>query len=123
MSASQHGQNLDIRVERLDHCTVLHLVGDFDFHGTPSFYANVEGLWTTEGGPRLVIDLAGLNFCDSAGLGALVYVFNQIASAEGRFILVAVPHHLQRRLRISGLNDHFESRDTVEQAVLEVGAA
>ncbi|GAA3790505.1 STAS domain-containing protein [Sphaerisporangium flaviroseum] len=123
MSASQHGQNLDIRVERLENCTVLYLAGDLDFHGTPGFYANVDGLWTPDGAPRLVIDLARLTFCDSAGLGALVYVFNQIAAAQGRFILVAVPDYLQRRLRISGLNNHFESRDTVEQAVQEAGAA
>ncbi|WP_424528145.1 STAS domain-containing protein [Sphaerisporangium viridialbum] len=123
MSASQHGQSLDIRVERLDECTVLHLAGDLDFHGTPIFNAHIDGVWSGEQGPRVIIDLAGLKFCDSAGLGSLVYVFNQITSAKGRLILVAVPDYLRRRLRISGLDNHFESLDTIEQAVLEVGPA
>jgi anti-sigma B factor antagonist len=123
MSASQHGKNLNIRVERLDHCVVLHLTGDLDFHGTPIFYAHVDSERTAGGGPSLIVDLAELQFCDSAGLGALVYVFNQITSGKGRLILVAVPEYLWRRLRISGLAGLFESRDTVEQAVLEVGAA
>ncbi|MFC4591477.1 STAS domain-containing protein [Sphaerisporangium corydalis] len=123
MSASQHGHNFDIRVERLDGCTVLTLVGEMDFHGTPAFYAQIDGLWTPGGAPRLILELAELIFCDSAGLGALVYVFNQVTSAGGRLILVAVPDHLRRRLRISGLDNHFEFGESVEQAVLALGAA
>ena len=121
MPPPQHGEELDIRVERLDHCSVLHVVGELDFHGTPAFYAHVDGAWMTEG-PRLVIDLAELKFCDSAGLGALVYVYNQVTSAKGRLLIVAVPDHLSRRLRISGLDTLFQVRDTVEEAVLELEA-
>jgi anti-anti-sigma factor len=99
------------------------LVGELDYQGTPAFYAHIDAAWTAEGGPRLVIDLGELKFCDSAGLGALVYVFNQTTSAKGRLMLVAVPDHLRRRLRISGLDSLFDSRDTVDQAVLELGAA
>ncbi|WP_181871231.1 STAS domain-containing protein [Sphaerisporangium album] len=112
---------MEIRVERLEHCTVLRVLGELDFQGTPMFYAHIDGAWASDqGGPRLVIDLHEMRFCDSAGLGALVYAFNQVTSAKGRLLLAAVPVHLRRRMRISGLERHLESRETVEQAVNEL---
>ncbi|WP_311772305.1 STAS domain-containing protein [Sphaerisporangium siamense] len=121
MPASQHGPHVEIRVERLEHCTVLSVVGEFDFEATPMFYAHIDGAWPSDQeGPRVVIDLHEVRFCDSAGLGALVYAFNQVTSAKGRLLLAAVPPHLRRRMRISGLERHLQSRETVEQAVKEL---
>ncbi|MEU9887894.1 STAS domain-containing protein [Sphaerisporangium sp. NPDC051011] len=56
----------------------------------------------------------------SAGLGALVYAFDQVTSAKGRLLLAAVPVHLRRRMRISGLERHLEPRETLDEAVNEL---
>ncbi|WP_203993833.1 STAS domain-containing protein [Sphaerisporangium rufum] len=112
---------MDIRVERQDHCTVLHVTGDLDFHGTPLFYTRVDGVGTA-GSPCMVLELSGVRFCDSAGLGALVYAFNRMKAANGRLVLVAVPQSLRRRLRISGLESHFAFRDTVQEVLPEAGS-
>ncbi|MDH2426585.1 STAS domain-containing protein [Sphaerisporangium sp. TRM90804] len=123
MSASQHGQNVEIIDEQLEDCTVLHVGGELDFRGTPVLYAHVERVWGDGAALRLVIDLAGIRFCDSAGLGALVHIFNKAKNAGGRLVLVAIPDHLRRRMRISGLESHFEFHDTIEEAVVAVRAA
>ncbi|WP_250564065.1 STAS domain-containing protein [Sphaerisporangium fuscum] len=118
MPASQHGRDLEIRVERHDEHIVLRVAGELDFHDVPAFYAHLDQAWISPGGgPRVIVDLAGLTFCDSAGLGALIYAYNQVTAANGRFVLVAVPDNLRRRMRMSGLDRHLECRDTIDQAV------
>lgn len=72
-----------------------------------------------EPGRRLVIDLAGLEFLDSFGLGVLVGGLRRARAGGGRLVLAATPARIAHVLAITGLDTVFELSASVA-AVVEV---
>ncbi|MGW6275481.1 STAS domain-containing protein [Streptomyces sp. NPDC055060] len=58
-------------------------------------------------GQLLVLDLAGLEFCDSSGISALLTARNLAIERDGTIALAAVPANTARILRIVGLDRVF----------------
>jgi anti-anti-sigma factor len=61
------------------------------------------------GCPRLVVDVAGLTFCDSSGLSALLRASEHASSAGGSVTLVGIRPQLSRILQITDLDRQFEA--------------
>lgn len=55
--------------------------------------------------PRVLLDLAGVTFCDSQGLGTLVVLSRRSMMAHSCLVLVNVGAFLLRVLDITGLRD------------------
>jgi len=53
--------------------------------------------------PRVVLDMAGITFCDSQGLGTLVVMSRKASMAQSYLVLTNVGDFLQRVLDITGL--------------------
>jgi anti-sigma B factor antagonist len=64
----------------------------------------------------LVLVLTGLAFADSSGLGVLVGAYKRAKVRGGAVALVESPEHLQRVLRITGLDTLLPAFDTLEAA-------
>lgn len=85
---------------------VLDVHGDLDFHTVPEFRRTLEGLALLPG-QRLVLNLAGLRFCDSSGITAFLVARNLATTARADVALAAVPETTFRVLRIVGLDQVF----------------
>ncbi|MEW2359682.1 STAS domain-containing protein [Spirillospora sp. NPDC029432] len=72
---------------------------------------------------NLVVDFAGVAFCDAAGLGALVAAHNRAAAAGGGVRLAGVRPPQRRLLRVTGLHRVFGLYDGVEDALAAAAAA
>lgn len=85
---------------------VLEITGDLDHESAPLLRRAVEdlGLGT---GQLLVLDLAGLEFCDSSGITALLAARNLATGVDAGIALAAVPANTARILRIVGLDRVF----------------
>jgi len=68
-------------------------------------------------GPRLVVDLSGLTFIDTTGLGVLVRLLAQVRDRDGSMALVAPDGQVLRRLRRTNLAPLFPIYDTLSQAL------
>lgn len=86
----------------------LVLTGDFDVATAPGLRAaGARAVEKVGAGGTLSIDMAGVTFIDSSGLGALVAIHNAARSAEASVVLVAVPAPIARLLSLTGLDDTF----------------
>ncbi|MET8100536.1 STAS domain-containing protein [Streptomyces sp. NPDC005236] len=82
---------------------VLEIFGDLDYVNAPQLLARLTAL-TLQPGQRLVLDLGGMDFCDSSGISAMIAAHNLAHAAHANIALAAVPAHTQRVLRIVGLD-------------------
>lgn len=81
----------------------LQLAGELDAHTAPALQAALE--LATE--PRVVVDMAAVEFVDSSGLRVLIQSHQQ-AEAAGRALVLAQPSESVRRLlEISGLEGYL----------------
>ncbi|MHA6763966.1 STAS domain-containing protein [Streptacidiphilus sp. PAMC 29251] len=94
---------------------VLHVSGALDFEHAPRLRARVEGLDLSPG-QNLVIDLSGLDFCDSTGITALLAARQYAQAAGADVILAAVPADTLRILTIVGLHHVFTIHPASETA-------
>ncbi|MET9855573.1 STAS domain-containing protein [Streptomyces sp. NPDC006450] len=85
---------------------VLGITGDLDY-ATASGLCEAVGRLALAPGQLLVLDLAGLEFCDSSGITALVGALNLATEQGAGIALAAVPANTSRILRIVGLDRVF----------------
>ncbi|MCE0768340.1 STAS domain-containing protein [Pseudonocardia kujensis] len=106
-------QPLRVRAQAEAAQVTLVLVGDLTFGTAPSLEERVRAV-AEEAGPDLpadlVIDVAGLDFCDSAGLAALIGLQRRAARRGGTVTLAGASGTLQRVLRVTGAEILFTLR-------------
>jgi anti-sigma B factor antagonist len=67
--------------------------------------------------PHLVIDLSEITFCDAGGLTALLATARRAELLGGELVLASPTPHLQKLLRLTGLDTVFCTYPTVPAAV------
>jgi len=93
---------LDIAVERTPDEVVLHLAGEIDVLTVTSLSTIVNEV-LADPPARIVLDMAGITFCDSQGLGTLVVLSRKAQHARVVLALTNVGDFLMRVLDITGL--------------------
>ncbi len=93
---------LSVAVRREAGEVVVHLVGEIDVSTASKLATSVGGL-LAEGSGRVVLDMGGVTFCDSQGLGTLVVLSRRARMMGTALVLVNVGDFLLRVLDITGL--------------------
>ena len=93
---------LSITVQRMPDEVTYHLAGEIDVLtvGKLSTLVNDELI---EPPARIVLDMSGVTFCDSQGLGTLVVLSRKAQHARSVLALANVGDFLMRVLEITGL--------------------
>jgi anti-sigma B factor antagonist len=94
---------LSIAVERAPDEVVFHLAGEIDVLTVAKLSTLVNGVLADEPPSRIVLDMAGVTFCDSQGLGTLVVLSRKAQHAQAVLALGNVGDFLLRVLDITGL--------------------
>jgi anti-sigma B factor antagonist len=95
--------HVDTSFEGSSVCLMLN--GELTYGTIPVFDEHVAQVlkpYAGRPGPRLVVDVHGLQFCDSVGLSALIGAQRRTEEGDGRMVLRGVHGMLERVLRITG---------------------
>jgi anti-sigma B factor antagonist len=95
---------------------VLTLRGSLDIDTAPALKANLNRL-VEQPAPRVIVDLAGLDFCDSMGVGVLVTAHSRAVERGGWVRLAAPSSFLRRLLDTLGLTPHLSLHADVPSAL------
>jgi anti-sigma B factor antagonist len=120
------GAELDIQITDAGGYLIVRVVGDLDLESAPALTAALKARI----GPRpIVLDLGGVEFMDSTGLGVLVGAHKETAAHGGALVLAAASPRVQKIFKVTKLHKVFALHETVDEAVeslaghLEVEAA
>ena len=75
-----------------------------------------------EGAHNIILDLAGVSYVDSSGLGSMVAGYNAVKTQGGAVGLVNVPKRLEDLLSMSGLTAVLRIFPTKEEAARHFAA-
>jgi anti-anti-sigma factor len=104
--------DLSISVHRTGGEAVVTLVGEIDMSTVQRLAKVVDEMLVTDVPPRIVLDLSGVTFCDSQGLGTLVVLSRKATLAQSYLILTNVGDFLLRVLDITGLRGALAIQDS-----------
>lgn len=82
---------------------VVAAVGDLDVATAPDLWRNLEEL-TQEPGADITIDVRGVDFVDSTGLGSLVRLAKEARRNGGGVSLSGPSEHVRKLLAITALD-------------------
>lgn len=96
-----------------DHRLVVHVGGEMDIDRAPMLRNALHAaILQPEGPGDIVVDLAGLSFCDSSGLIAFIEA-QRTAAENGRRIVLRDPQpQIRRLLSMTGADSLFPITDT-----------
>ena len=73
----------------------------------------------SEAAPWLILDLAGLTFCDSTGLAELLWILHRSEETGTRLVLAGVTRTLRHMMATTGLLPYFTMYASVDDALKE----
>jgi anti-sigma B factor antagonist len=99
---------LQVAREDAEGVAVVAVHGELDIENAAALkQALVEAIGEHRG-RRIVVDLEGLEFIDSVGLGILIGGLKRARSSDGDLVLVATGRNVLRVLELTGLVRVFE---------------
>jgi anti-sigma B factor antagonist len=97
--------------------TIVAVAGDLVSGEPEAAFAKAVARLLEQGHVQLLVDLQGLKFLDSSGLGALVRAYTGSKKAGGQAKLVHVGPHARKLLQMTRLDTLFEIHDDMPRAV------
>lgn len=95
---------------------VIEVGGEIDVYTAPRLREKIVEL-VNAGHHHLIVDMEGVDFLDSTGLGVLVGGLKRVRGQEGTLRIVCTQERLLKIFRITGLTKVFPIHDSVEEAI------
>jgi anti-sigma B factor antagonist len=110
--------DLSVSTREQDGRMIVEVGGEIDVYSAPTLRDQLNGL-VAAGHHHLIVDMQGVEFLDSTGLGVLVGGLKRVRTQEGTLHLVCSQERVLKVFRITGLTKVFSIHDTVEEALAE----
>lgn len=105
------GAGLDVRIRFNPALPLVRLVGELDLYSAKVLADAVEAVATTaSGAPLVLLDLAGLTFCDLAGLRAVEACALNLESLGKQLVLYRPSREVSRLIALSGVASGLDCR-------------
>ena len=110
---------LGLRVESVGQWTVLHVSGEVDMATGPQLRQEIQDQ-IGAGHCQLVVDLDGVDFIDSTGLGVLIGGLKRTRSHGGDLRVCGLSGHVSQVFDLTGLADVLAVIDLSDPIQIEV---
>ena len=108
--------DLRIEVRRQGDWSVVEVGGEIDVATAPRLREQLIALVNDER-YQIVVDMAGVDFIDSTGLGVLISGLKRVKTRGGTFALSCTEPRILKVFEITGLLAVFPVHDTVDDAI------
>ena len=93
-----------------DH-TVVAVSGEIDLYTAPRLHSELAAAVMGEGPARVVVDMAGVDFCDSTGMNVLLAALRRARERGGDLVLAGPRPAVRKILQVTGLESVFTVLD------------
>src|SRR5205809_3751976 len=105
--------DLGLDVTEREGWAILAVRGEVDVYTAPRFRERLIEL-VSQGHHRILVDLEGVDFLDSTGLGVLVGGLKRVRSHDGALALVCTPRRILKVFEITGLSKVYSIHAIVD---------
>lgn len=92
-----------------DH-TVISVTGEIDLYTAPRLQSELMAALVPEGA-TLVVDMSGVEFCDSTGINVLLTAHRAAEARNGKLLLASPGSAVRKVLQVTGLESFFTVLD------------
>jgi anti-sigma B factor antagonist len=107
---------MELKQLERDGIQILEISGDIDLFRSREIRDTISAL-VDQGKNQIVIDLGGVQYIDSSGLGVLISGRQQLLKAQGDLKIARITESVQRVVTITKLNALLEFYDDLDEAL------
>jgi anti-sigma B factor antagonist len=108
---ARHGRvrlvELNVSSRFHDDHTIVTICGEIDLYTAPRLHSELTGLLAEGMPPRVVIDMSGVEFCDSTGMNVLLSCLRRARERGGELEIAAPKPAVRKILQVTGLDSVF----------------
>lgn len=102
---------MQMEIEAAESKLTARIKGELDHHSAAQARTQLDALLSDKGIRELRLDLTGLTFMDSSGLGVILGRYRIIAGRGGRVLIGGANRTIDRILRMAGIYTLAEHMD------------
>ena len=95
---------MSMEIETREREMVVHLSGEIDHHSAKGMREEIDQVAQRLQPAKMILDFGGITFMDSSGIGLVLGRYSLMQSLGGDLELVRVPNHIQKVMRMAGLD-------------------
>ncbi len=107
--------DLSLETRQENDRTVIEVGGEIDVYTAPKLREKLIEL-VSEGSYDVVVNLEGVDFLDSTGLGVLVGALKRVKAHDGSLSLVCTQDKILKIFKITGLTKVFPIHSSIDEA-------
>ncbi len=96
---------------------IVTLKGELDHHTSEDVRKKIDQIYYNNNLLNIVLDLRGLNFMDSSGIGLVMGRYKNCKDRQGHISIVSTSSYVDRILKMSGLLKIINVYLTIEEAI------
>ena len=112
--------DLRLRTRQAGRATIVEVGGEVELHSAPQLREEIHRVCGVDN-PCVIVDLSGVSFIDSTGLGVLIGGLKR-AREKGSLSLVCPQPKVKRVFEITGLTNVFSIWNSVDEALTHSAA-
>lgn len=100
---------------------IISLIGELDHHNAKGLREYMDHRLEDPSIKHIIVDMKGLSFMDSSGIGVLIGRYKRVSGRGGKFGVIHIKPQVHRIFEISGLYSILRTYDTLEEALDDIG--
>mgnify|MGYP002783586218 CR=1 FL=1 len=96
---------------------VISLEGYVNYDTADEIYSFIQAQLSAHSSKHLVLDVSGVEYASSAGIGVFMALQEQLQQHAGRVVMVNIQESLLHVLKLVGATEYFLFCETVEVAL------
>ena len=98
---------MNYKIEKIDDETIIKLIGEVDLYNVGELKKMMFEVIKNDTNPRLIIEMKGVDYMDSSGIGALVACHKKMNAKKGIMIIRNMKDDVLNILRLATLDKFF----------------
>lgn len=99
---------MDVKFSREGNCLVVMIDGEIDHHTASRIRDRIDNKFLMEPVKNMILDLSGVTFMDSAGIGLILGRKNKVALIGGKLVIRNPRPEIRRLLSVSRIDELIE---------------
>lgn len=108
---------MDVKFSMRSRCLITKPVGEMDHHTCEQVRKKIDCEYDEQGALNIVMDLKGIDFMDSSGIGLIMGRYRKVSMMGGRMVLVHVSKQLDRVFAMAGIYKILEKAPDITAAI------
>lgn len=117
------GIHLQLKLLQKGSTLLINIQGELDHHSAEYLRRKIDGEMMKSSTKYIILDLSGVSFMDSSGIGVIIGRYKNITKLNGKLAVINAGTHIRKIFEMSGLLRLIPLYDNIDDAMEHFNAS